>query len=61
MFSRSDYHRLAVDKLQSCPEALDLLGAPPLKVHFIRLTDRHNQVDQHSAQVRTLVCVLLID
>lgn len=51
-FSESDYHRLAVEKLQSCTEALDLLGAPPLKVHNIRLTDRNNHVDQHAAQIK---------
>lgn len=51
-FAESDYHRLAVEKLEACPVAMKSLGAPPLKVHNIHLTDRHNRVDQHVAQIK---------
>lgn len=50
-FVESDYHRLALQKLEACPVAMESLGAPPLKVHNIHLTDRNNHVDQHTAQV----------
>ncbi|XP_070775580.1 cytochrome c oxidase assembly factor 1 homolog [Enoplosus armatus] len=51
-FVESDYHRLAVQKLDACPVAMESLGAPPLKVHNIHLTDRHNCVAQHTAQMK---------
>ncbi len=50
-FVESDYHRLALQKLEACPVAMETLGAPPLKVHNIHLTDRNNCIDQHTAQV----------
>ncbi|XP_040000092.1 cytochrome c oxidase assembly factor 1 homolog isoform X2 [Xiphias gladius] len=51
-FSGSDYHRLALQKLESCPVAMESLGVPPLKVYNIHLTDRHNRVDQDTAQIK---------
>ncbi|XP_042285116.1 cytochrome c oxidase assembly factor 1 homolog isoform X2 [Thunnus maccoyii] len=51
-FFESDYHRLALQKLEACPVAMERLGAPPLKIHNIHLTDRNNRVDQHSAQIK---------
>ncbi|XP_029971157.1 cytochrome c oxidase assembly factor 1 homolog [Salarias fasciatus] len=51
-FAESDYHRLAVRELESCPLAMESLGAPPLKVHNIHLTDRDNRIDQRSAQLK---------
>ncbi|XP_072219682.1 cytochrome c oxidase assembly factor 1 homolog [Leuresthes tenuis] len=51
-FAESDYHRLAVQELEACPFAMESLGAPPLKVHNIHLTDRHNLVNQHTAQIK---------
>ncbi|KAK9539517.1 hypothetical protein VZT92_004618 [Zoarces viviparus] len=51
-FVESDYHRLALQKLESCPVAMESLGAPPLKVHNIHLTDRNNRIDQHTAQIK---------
>uniref|UniRef100_A0A4W5LBX3 Cytochrome c oxidase assembly factor 1 n=1 Tax=Hucho hucho TaxID=62062 RepID=A0A4W5LBX3_9TELE len=43
-FSRSDYHRLALEQLKANQTAMDSLGAPPLKVHNIHLSDRHNRI-----------------
>lgn len=54
-FAASDYHRLALQKLEACPDAMESLGAPPLKVYNIHLTDRKNRIDQSTAQV---LCVL---
>ncbi|XP_061784693.1 cytochrome c oxidase assembly factor 1 homolog isoform X1 [Nerophis lumbriciformis] len=51
-FAESDYHKLAVQKLEACTVAMESLGAPPLKVHNIRLTDRDNRVDHHTAQMK---------
>ncbi|KAM6920143.1 cytochrome c oxidase assembly factor 1 homolog isoform 1-T2 [Lycodopsis pacificus] len=51
-FVESDYHRLALQKLEACPVAMESLGAPPLKVHNIHLTDRNNRIDQHTAQIK---------
>ncbi|XP_034039059.1 cytochrome c oxidase assembly factor 1 homolog [Thalassophryne amazonica] len=51
-FTQSDYHILAVQKLEACPDAMESLGAPPLKVHNIHLTDRLNRIDQHKAQIK---------
>ncbi|XP_059199969.1 cytochrome c oxidase assembly factor 1 homolog isoform X2 [Centropristis striata] len=31
-FVESDYHRLALQKLEACPLAMERLGAPPLKI-----------------------------
>ncbi|XP_075935193.1 cytochrome c oxidase assembly factor 1 homolog isoform X1 [Anarhichas minor] len=49
-FVESDYHRLALQKLEACPVAMESLGAPPLKVHNIHVTDTNNRIDQHTAQ-----------
>ncbi|KAK2844022.1 hypothetical protein Q5P01_010681 [Channa striata] len=51
-FAESDFHKLALQELEACPVAMESLGAPPLKVHNIHLTDRSNRVDQHTAQVK---------
>ncbi|CAN9502963.1 unnamed protein product [Ophioblennius macclurei] len=51
-FAQSEYHKLAVQELESSPLAMESLGAPPLKVHNIHLTDRDNRVDQRSAQLK---------
>nr|XP_019962190.1 PREDICTED: cytochrome c oxidase assembly factor 1 homolog [Paralichthys olivaceus]XP_019962198.1 PREDICTED: cytochrome c oxidase assembly factor 1 homolog [Paralichthys olivaceus] len=51
-FTGSDWHRLAMQKLEACPTALESLGVPPLKVYNIHLTDRHNRVDQDTAQIK---------
>ncbi|XP_054452047.1 cytochrome c oxidase assembly factor 1 homolog [Anoplopoma fimbria] len=51
-FVESDYHRLALQKLEACPVAMESLGAPPLKVHNIHLTDRNNRIDQHTAKIK---------
>ncbi|XP_035805352.1 cytochrome c oxidase assembly factor 1 homolog isoform X1 [Amphiprion ocellaris] len=51
-FAESGYHKLALQKLESCPFAMESLGAPPLKVHNIHLTDRNNRIAQHTAQIK---------
>ncbi|XP_061746505.1 cytochrome c oxidase assembly factor 1 homolog [Nerophis ophidion] len=51
-FAESDYHKLAVQKLEECTVAMESLGAPPLKVHNIHLSDRDNRVDHHTAQIK---------
>ncbi|KAM6948289.1 cytochrome c oxidase assembly factor 1 homolog [Aplochiton taeniatus] len=51
-FSRSDYHRLALERLEANPVAMESLGAPPLKVYNIHLSDRHNKVDHQMAQIK---------
>ncbi|XP_076018410.1 cytochrome c oxidase assembly factor 1 homolog [Genypterus blacodes] len=51
-FADSDYHKLALQKLETCPLAMDSLGAPPLKVHNIHLSDKFNRVDQYTAQMK---------
>ncbi|KAF7647111.1 hypothetical protein LDENG_00177420 [Lucifuga dentata] len=51
-FVESDYHRLALQKLETCAAAMESLGAPPLKVHNIHLTDRMNRVEHHNAQMK---------
>lgn len=51
-FAESDYHRLALQKLEACPVAMEMLGAPPLKVYNIHLTDRNNRVDRRTAQIK---------
>ncbi|CAL1579019.1 unnamed protein product [Knipowitschia caucasica] len=51
-FWSSEYHQSALRSLESCSVAMETLGAPPLKVYNLHLTDRHNQVDQHRAQIK---------
>ncbi|KAL6104723.1 coa1 [Pungitius sinensis] len=51
-FVASDYHRLALERLEACPVAMDSLGAPPLKVHNIHLTDKDNRINQQTAQIK---------
>ncbi|XP_033505510.1 cytochrome c oxidase assembly factor 1 homolog [Epinephelus lanceolatus] len=58
-FVESDYHRLALQKLEACSVAMESLGAPPLKVHNIHLTDRNNRIDQRTAQIKIPVTGLL--
>ncbi|XP_071348055.1 cytochrome c oxidase assembly factor 1 homolog isoform X3 [Trachinotus anak] len=50
--SGSAYHRLALQKLEECPVAMETLGAPPLKVYNIHLSDRHNRMDRDTAQMK---------
>ncbi|XP_077413577.1 cytochrome c oxidase assembly factor 1 homolog isoform X1 [Vanacampus margaritifer] len=51
-FAGSDYYKLALQKLESCSDAMESLGAPPLKIHNIHLTDRDNRQAQQTAQMK---------
>ncbi|KAI1902131.1 hypothetical protein AGOR_G00041550 [Albula goreensis] len=51
-FARSEYFRLAIEQLESHPVAMESLGAPPLKIYNIHLTDRHNRIDHTSAHIK---------
>ncbi|XP_062848988.1 cytochrome c oxidase assembly factor 1 homolog [Trichomycterus rosablanca] len=51
-FAKSEYYRLAIEQLNDHSTAMASLGAPPLKIHNIHLTDRHNRVDHSAAQLK---------
>ncbi|KAM4688778.1 cytochrome c oxidase assembly factor 1 homolog [Discoglossus pictus] len=51
-FAKKPYYLDALEQLRSQSQALEILGAPPLKVHHLRLTDRKNHVDQAKAQIK---------
>ncbi|KAM4706163.1 cytochrome c oxidase assembly factor 1 homolog [Rhinophrynus dorsalis] len=51
-FAKKEYYLAALEKLNSQSQALEILGAPPLKVHYLRLTDQMNRVNQSTAQIK---------
>ncbi|KAM5158365.1 cytochrome c oxidase assembly factor 1 homolog isoform 2-T2 [Mantella aurantiaca] len=59
-FSQKEYYTEAIEKLQSQPSALEIIGAPPLKVHSLRLTDKYNYVDKSTAQIKIPVSGALL-
>ncbi|NXD26986.1 COA1 factor, partial [Spelaeornis formosus] len=50
-FSRAQYYQQALEHLNSNTDALEALGAPPLKVHSIHLTDGNTCVDTERAEI----------
>ncbi|XP_072364896.1 cytochrome c oxidase assembly factor 1 homolog isoform X3 [Scyliorhinus torazame] len=55
-FAKSEYYKLAIEELNKHDTALEALGAPPLQVRNIKLTDRNNRVDGISARIKIPVC-----
>ncbi|XP_075068628.1 cytochrome c oxidase assembly factor 1 homolog [Mixophyes fleayi] len=51
-FASKEYYLAALEKLESESKVLDMIGAPPLKVHYLRLLDKYNHVDQSTAQIK---------
>ncbi|XP_067861908.1 cytochrome c oxidase assembly factor 1 homolog isoform X1 [Heptranchias perlo] len=51
-FAKSEYYKLAIEELNKHDRALDALGAPPLQVRNIKLTDRSNRADGISARIK---------
>ncbi|XP_010356625.1 cytochrome c oxidase assembly factor 1 homolog isoform X3 [Piliocolobus tephrosceles] len=51
LHSRGLYYKLAMEQLQSHPEAQEALG-PPLNIHYLKLTDRENFVDIADAKLK---------
>ncbi|XP_069469410.1 cytochrome c oxidase assembly factor 1 homolog [Ambystoma mexicanum] len=51
-FARKEYYQSALEQLNGHSTALEALGAPPLKVHNLRLTDRGNRVDHSVARIK---------
>ncbi|XP_051872648.1 cytochrome c oxidase assembly factor 1 homolog [Pristis pectinata] len=55
-FAKSEYYKLAIEELKKNDVALAALGAPPLHIRNIKLTDRNNRVDGISARIKIPVC-----
>uniref|UniRef100_UPI00398F5EF2 cytochrome c oxidase assembly factor 1 homolog n=1 Tax=Pristiophorus japonicus TaxID=55135 RepID=UPI00398F5EF2 len=55
-FAKSEYYKLAIEELNKHDRALVALGAPPLQVRNIKLSDRNNRVDGISARIKIPVC-----
>ncbi|CAN2389614.1 Cytochrome oxidase complex assembly protein 1, partial [Pristimantis euphronides] len=51
-FAQREYYLSALQKLESQSNVLALMGAPPLKIHNLRLMDRYNRVDKTTAQIK---------
>lgn len=51
-FAKAEYYRQALEQLNNNSTAMASLGAPPLKIHNIHLSDRHNRMDHSSAQLK---------
>ncbi|XP_051984588.1 cytochrome c oxidase assembly factor 1 homolog [Xyrauchen texanus] len=51
-FAKAEYYRLTLEQLNNNSTAMASLGAPPLKIHNIHLSDRHNRMDHSIAQIK---------
>ncbi|XP_065132823.1 cytochrome c oxidase assembly factor 1 homolog [Paramisgurnus dabryanus] len=51
-FAKAEYYRMALQELNNNSTAMASLGAPPLKIHNIHLSDRHNRMEHTSAQLK---------